>query len=745
MPKESVNLYLSIQSGSSERTLASLADKTRALDKETQLLQQATEGLAQANKSLLNEQTRLQSELRASQKVVNDLQKAYDEYGDEMMRLDLDQAIENHSKLKEELTEVNAQLGANEKTYKEYLETVRKGALENPGTGDLEQGTSLKDMAKGLVASQIGQMFASSLGGLGQSFLTSAIGTPGASLISDTLSGAISGGAAGAMFGPWGIAAGAALGGLSGAISGGTKIFEAKDDAFKDYYGGLYEDVSARSGEMVEAGSTIAGGREQTRMAFSQRLGGDDQAGAYLARVEKMAAQTNYDYDEIVGYAKLLLNSYAPDEVFDVPRDLSDATAGLNLSSADVNMMISGLSRMRTTGKATQEYLNYFRERGVDVDQALADALGVDKSAIAGMVGKGQIGGEDAAQAILEFIQREFGSLSDTLAGTYDAMVDNLGDMEASIKAAGGDAYNSLRKSGISAQQEAYEGELGEAMKEINAVLGENQARKENLQEQYMREVLDAVFNGNRGELWGTFDQEQRDTLTQMSGEYANLSSQYAELKARYDESGGTDTEVGAQLLDVGAQIESLYEATQIMGQAYFDNSDEMARLNEIEKDEIDAIRDVITPLETAHQRLYELNQTLSRGLAVRGVKDFYGSTIAEGTGGEVSEDGLGSSYLRGPAQSEEGYYTYSGVYVPYSHAYGLNRVPYDEYPALLHRDERVLTASEARAQDAGQGSVLNVTVTGNTITGAPEELADQLAEIIVRKIRQAAVAVAPK
>ena len=172
-------------------------------------------------------------------------------------------------------------------------------------------------MAKGLVASQIGQMFASSLGGLGQSFLTSAIGTPGASLISDTLSGAISGGAAGAMFGPWGIAAGAALGGLSGAISGGTKIFEAKDDAFKDYYGGLYEDVSARSGEMVEAGSTIAGGREQTRMAFSQRLGGDDQAGAYLARVEKMAAQTNYDYDEIVGYAKLLLNSYAPDEVFD--------------------------------------------------------------------------------------------------------------------------------------------------------------------------------------------------------------------------------------------------------------------------------------------------------------------------------------------------------------------------------------------------------------------------------------------
>ena len=32
-----------------------------------------------------------------------------------------------------------------------------------------------------------------------------------------------------------------------------------------------------------------------------------------------------------------------------------------------------------------------------------------------------------------------------------------------------------------------------------------------------------------------------------------------------------------------------------------------------------------------------------------------------------------------------------------YSHAYGLDRVPYDDYPALLHEGERVLTTSQAR------------------------------------------------
>ena len=94
-------------------------------------------------------------------------------------------------------------------------------------------------------------------------------------------------------------------------------------------------------------------------MAFAQRMG-EEEADAYLERVKTMATSTNYSYDEITGYSKLLLNTYAGDKTLSVLQTLSDASAGLNLDSSDVNMFISGLSRMRTTGKATQEYLNYF-------------------------------------------------------------------------------------------------------------------------------------------------------------------------------------------------------------------------------------------------------------------------------------------------------------------------------------------------------------------------------------------------
>lgn len=726
MPKESLSVYLTAIDGISP-VFATITDKTRALDKESQELQQTYVALQQANKGLIAQKTELQKKLYEVNEEVKEARKQFKELGDEASSDALNKATEKQQALRNEIAGTTKALQENQKIYKDNIEAIRKNSLG--GSDGLDSRLTGTRMAMGLISGQVGQMLSSSFGGFAEYAATSALGVPAASLLSNGISDAISGAMAGSVFGLTGAAIGAGVGAVSGLISGGTKIFEAKDDAFKEYYGGLYEDVKGRSGAMVEAGSTIAGGREQTRMAFSQRLGGDNQADAYLAQVEKMAANTNYEYDEIVGYAKLLLNSYAPNEVFDVLRDLSDATAGLNLSSSDVNMMISGLSRMRTTGKATQEYLNYFRERGVDTDQALADSLNVDKSAVADMVKKGEIGGEDAAEAILTYIQGTFGGLSDDLAGTYDAMMDNLGDMEASINAAGGDAYNSLRKSGVSAQQEAYEGELGEALKEINAVLGENQARKENLQDQYMREALETVLLGRRGTVFSTEQQVELNGLAQ----------EYAQAKRQYEESGRTDGEAAAKM-------ESLYEQAQALGQAYFDNSDFVKMLNDTEQEEIEAIRENTAGLDEATQASYKMSQELSKGLAVKWVKDIYGDTIAEGKGGDISQVTAASSYLSGPKQEQDGYYTYSGVFVPYSHAFGLPRVPYDEYPALLHADERVLTAEQARAQDAQNGAPpLQLTVTGNSFVGTGEEMADQVAEIIVRKLVQHAVAAAPK
>ena len=324
--------------------------------------------------------------------------------------------------------------------------------------------------------------------------LESALGQPLATAVNGALSSAVSGAAMGSIAGPMGAAIGGALGFVSGGISGIVTMEAAKDDAFKSYVQTSVEDQLSAMDQTLASGSATAGSREQSRLAFVQRFGSEDAADDYLSKVKTMARGTNYTYDEIVGYSKSLLNAYAPDEVFGVLQTLSDASAGLSLGESDVNVMIQGLSRMRTTGKATQEYLNYFSERGVDVYAALADAKGVDKSQIPQMISSGGISGEAAAQAILDYINETFGGLSENMAGTYDAMMNNLNDAQAEIDAAMGEGYNEARKSGIEEQQAWLDGESGEQVSEMYRSIGAFKASLENQKEALTRQYMDEAM-----------------------------------------------------------------------------------------------------------------------------------------------------------------------------------------------------------------------------------------------------------
>lgn len=704
MPKEGLSIYFTITDKASP-TLASIGDKTKALDKETQQLAQSYAAMQKANEGLIKKQTELQAELKKAKEETKEAKKAFEELGDAASQDAFNKAKEHQEDLRNQLSLTNKALRENEAIYKQSMETVRKGSLGTSGMSDTT-GAALTSTLSALGKAGLGQMAGDAALEIANTLIGSAFGDATGSLLSSGLSGAISGAAMGSLLGPIGTAVGAAIGGAIGTAQGATQIFEAKDDAFKEYYAALYEDVNASTEDMISSGSTIAGSREQTQRAFAKRLGGDEEADAYLERVKTMAGRTNYGYDEITGYSQLLLNSYAPDEVFGVLQSLSDATAGLNLSSSDVSVMISGLSRMRTTGKATQEYLNYFSERGVDVYTALGEALGVDKSQIAGLVTKGEIGGEFAAQAILDYIDQEYGGLSEDLMSTYDAMTANLEDLMANLEAAGGEGYNEVRKEGLQAETEAYSGALGAAMEEINRIAGENQAYLENLSGQFTREALSAVLMGEETTL---FSAEDQGKLGAMAEEYRAASEEYA---------------AGNQ--DAGLRMEALKEEAEALATAAYESSEQYQTLQDVQLDQIEAIRENTAGLAAA-TNAYALSQEQSKGVASTWTD--YQSVMA--TGDSMTKAMVWMATAPGLA------------YMP--HAYGLDRVPYDGYPALLHEGERVKTAAEARAEDAGAGRSIQIVVSGNSFSGTGEEMADQVAEVIVRKLEEAAVIAAPR
>ena len=59
-----------------------------------------------------------------------------------------------------------------------------------------------------------------------------------------------------------------------------------------------------------------------------------------------------------------------------------------------------------------------------------------------------------------------------------------------------------------------------------------------------------------------------------------------------------------------------------------------------------------------------------------------------------------------------------------FAHAKGAWRIPYDNYPALLHRDEQVLTASQARQSENNDDYGYIAETIGMEIRGALNDLA---------------------
>ena len=672
---ESISIVMKMTDDISS-TMKSIASSSTGVSKQFEDLQRKAQQLGQRYTALNKEAAKTATQATEVKKELSEAAKQFKKTGDEADKVRLEELTEKFN----DLTDASkGYRNAARETIKEMnaiSQAARKLEDESGGEGSSFFSSFFSgSLASGLAKSGIIKDAGASISGYLGAQIESAVGQPLATTISESLSGTISGVAAGAIAGVPGMIIGGLVGTAAGYLNAETQTFEAKDDAFKSYVQEAYENQLQDSDESLTSGSTTAGSREQTQMAFSQRFGSDEAATAFLDDVKETARNTNYGYDEIAEYSKLLLNSYNQNEVFSVLQSLSDATAGLSLQSSDVSMMIAGLSRMRTTGKATQEYLNYFTERGVDTYQALANATGADKAEIAEMVTGGEISGEDAAQAILDYINETYGGLSDKLAATYDAMVDNLEDFQTDMDAAMGEGYNEARKAGLQAQMDWMSGESGAAIEEANRAIGAWKAELENQKEQYIREAMDAMMAS---------DAYQTAAETGDAAEMGRLI-----MQAKVDGMNQYNASEGAQLA-----LES-----------------EKALITGIRKDA--ALNDEYW------QAGYDLGNEFTKGLAA-----------ARSAGQFISQF---SPYYY-DAMLDDPYIANAWN----SHAYGLRRVPYDGYPAILHQDEAVLTAEEARRKDS-DGIV--VTVTGNDFYVRDDSDIDLIATALAEKLQTACVA----
>ena len=344
-------------------------------------------------------------ELRAAEKQFSETGDVIDELILQGKQLTFEEARRNLSLVTKEASNVEKQML---KTGKAFSKT------DNTATGGM---SSAKSLLSGLASSGIANMFNSLMQDAANAKVSSAFGANAGMLFSSTLSSAVSGMAIGNMILPGlGTAIGAAAGGILGAASGGLAIQEQSDDAFKSYVQDAYEGQMSAQEASLTSGSALAAQRETDRISFETlfRRGGVEDMGiveTYLSNLVEMANNTPFLYGDLTAMSKTLATygySAQADQaktlsgerdynyILDVLETIGDAGAALGQSTGDMEAMATAIGRMKSSNKATLEYLNILNDRGIGAVGMLAEARGVDQGAMYDMISKGQVSGREA-------------------------------------------------------------------------------------------------------------------------------------------------------------------------------------------------------------------------------------------------------------------------------------------------------------------------------------------------------------
>lgn len=657
---------------------------------------------------LSNKKVSLKMDVTQARQEANLARKAYEELGESVdeatraaAKADWTQAETKLEGLRQQYDSVSRQVRQTTKDIESAQTTASRmdnragvSAATNSGSG------LLSALATAGITSLAGDVGAQFLG----AFVSSSYGSEVGSLLDSALSGAAVGAGLGSLGGPVMAAIGAGLGGAVGTIGGATQMYQARDDAFKDFYGGVYDTQSAAVTSQAESGSATASQRELDAISFSTLITDKMGAPAFLREVASMAAKTPFEYSDLTAMTKNLSIGFGDDaeRILDLMMAIGNAGATIGASASDMQWMATALSRMQSTDLAQLGEINMFQDRGINVIGMLADYYGTSEGSVRSMISSGDVGGREAVNVIQEGLSMYDGAM-DTMSATFDGLTSTLSDTMAEIYNASGERYNASRSESMAMDIDAYGGSLGEAMKEAYSAIGAGQAALENLQDAYTRDALSAVLEG--GELTQEWDASTAKQLEQLSGEYQAAMEDYK---------SGND--------EAGVKMDSIITTAQGLADEQFKASDLYQQDLEAQENSLTALRENTAALQAA-SAAYSLSQSRTSGMA----------TVPIGSGSGGTDKSYASKVGSLTQQANPG--AFSSYAAARSYAYGLDRVPYDNFPSLLHEGERVLTAREARAQDK-QVPNINITVNGNFSGATPEEVGEKVVTMLLSKLK---------
>lgn len=447
--------------------IGKMRDFSRGFSKDLDGMQKKLNELNKTKSTLKVDTDKARHELRTAEKQFSETGDAIAKTILEGKQLTFEEARRNLSLVAKEASNVEKQML---KTGKAFSKT------ENTAVGGM---SGARTLLSGLANSGIANMF----NGLAQNYasakIESAFGSNMGTLFSSTLSSAVSGMAMGSMLGSVaglpGAAVGALAGGAAGLLGGGLAIEGKRDDAFKSYVQESYEGQMSAQETSLTSGSALAAQRETDRISFETlfRRGGVEDMGiveTYLSSLVEMANNTPFLYGDLTAMSKTLATygySARADQaktlsgekdynyILDVLQTIGDAGAALGQSTGDMEAVATAIGRMKSSNKATLEYLNILNDRGIGAVGMLAEAKGVNQGTMYDMISKGKVSGQEAAEIILQAMTDSFSGSMLAQSRTFSGLTSTVEGLSQELDNAMGQGYNEGRMKGLTAQREA--------------------------------------------------------------------------------------------------------------------------------------------------------------------------------------------------------------------------------------------------------------------------------------------------
>lgn len=618
----------------------------------------------------------MRMDLSGAKREAQQAKKAFEDLGDSATEAERKAAEADWRKAEENLDNIRQQYDLVSRQVRQTTRDMENASAAISRAENRAGGTGvLAALGKAGIMNMVGD----SAGQWANTLVGSAFGGDVGTVFSSGLSSAVQGAAMGSLAGPVGTAVGAAIGGAIGLATGGSQIFQQRDEAFKSYVQEATQNQMEELTSSISSGSDTAAQRELDAIAFNKLLGngnGDD----FLARLRTLAADTPMEYSDLTTMSRALATGFGrdTDRMLSLMTGIGNAGSAVGTDASGMTVMAQALSRMESSNKATLEYLNMFQERGVDVIGMLAKALNTDQGGIYDMISDGDISGTQAVDIIQQGLEQYAGAM-DEMAKTFSGLESTLSDAQTELNNAYGEGYNETRKQGLREEINWLSGESGAMMQEANRAMGAWQAKLENSKEEYIRKsVEDVLYNSD-------------------------------DYKAAMAE--GTDegyAEAGRMLMEA-----------KVRGMNEYNASEGAQLMVEYEIALADTIREDASTNSAYWDAGYRKGQEYSKGLI---------AGQAASTGFNLFDQEDAENFNKGAFATQDAIWAKLNGY-----AVGLDRVPYDNYPALLHQGERVLTAREAREQDGGRKSPIQITITGNSFGAgvSAEEIAQRLADQI--------------